>query len=40
MVEAALLEKLINAIAYKDDAAAYKELFLLHELISFFTYRD
>jgi RNA polymerase sigma-70 factor (ECF subfamily) len=30
MVEAALLEKLINAIAYKDDAAAYKELFLLY----------
>jgi RNA polymerase sigma-70 factor (family 1) len=30
MVEAALLRKLISAIAYKDDAAAYKELFLLY----------
>ena len=30
MVEVILLRKLINAIAYKDDAAAYKELFLLY----------
>jgi RNA polymerase sigma-70 factor (ECF subfamily) len=30
MVEVALLRKLITAIAYKDDAAAYKELFLLY----------
>lgn len=30
MVEAALLKKLITAIAYNDDAAAYKELFLLY----------
>jgi RNA polymerase sigma-70 factor (family 1) len=30
MVEDTLLRKLITAIAYKDDAAAYKELFLLY----------
>jgi RNA polymerase sigma-70 factor (family 1) len=30
MVEVTLLRKLIHAIAYKDDAAAYKELFLLY----------
>lgn len=37
MVEAALLRKLIHSIAYNDDAAAYKELFLLYHkrLLSF-----
>ena len=37
MVDTALLRKLITAIAYKDDSAAYKELFLLYHkrLVSF-----
>lgn len=30
MIAVALLRKLINAIAYNDDTAAYKELFLLY----------
>ena len=37
MVDTALLRKLITAIAYKDDSAAYKDLFLLYHkrLVSF-----
>lgn len=37
MVDAVLLKKLTSSIAYKDDSAAYKELFLLYHkrLVSF-----